>query len=138
VFVQRRSTTRRVLPGIWDIVGGHIEVGETLEEALAREIKEETGWELRRIGAQIADWEWEHDGVVRRELDYLVEVEGDLAAPRLEPGKHDACAWVGVDNLELLMDGRTDGDHRLRDIVAMAVQLETPLRTHGRRDEEAG
>src|ERR1700757_5071677 len=110
VFVQRRSATRRVLPGIWDIVGGHIEAGETLEEALAREIKEETGWELRHVGAQIDDWEWEHDGIVRRELDYLVVVRGDLAAPQLEAGKHDAYAWVGVDNLELLMDGRTDGD----------------------------
>lgn len=138
VFVQRRSPTRRVLPGIWDIVGGHIEAGETLEEALAREIKEETGWELGRIGAQIADWEWEHDGVVRRELDYLVEVEGDLAAPRLEAGKHDAYAWVGVDNLELLLNGRNDGDFRLRDIVAKALRLgarwTTAFPTHGRAE----
>ena|SRR5918996_3308016 len=79
---------------------------------------------------------------VRRELDYLVEVEGDLAAPRLEPGKHDAYAWVGLDNLELLMDGRTEEDFRLRDIVATALQLETrwttSLPTHGRRSEGAG
>jgi 8-oxo-dGTP pyrophosphatase MutT (NUDIX family) len=60
IFVQRRSPTRRVLSGIWDIVGGHIEAGETLEEALAREIGEETGWALRELGAQIADSEWEH------------------------------------------------------------------------------
>ena len=143
VFVQRRSTTRRVLPGIWDIVGGHIEAGETLEEALAREIKEETVWELRHVGAQIADWEWEHDGIVRRELDYLVVVGGDLAAPQLEAGKHDAYVWVGVDNLELLMDGRTDGDFRLRDIVAKAlhqlgIRRTTTFRTHGERVEEAG
>jgi 8-oxo-dGTP pyrophosphatase MutT (NUDIX family) len=142
VFVQRRSTTRRVLPGIWDIVGGHIEAGETIEGALGREIKEETGWELRRVGAQIADWEWEHDGVVRRELDYLVEVEGDLATPRLEPGKHDAYAWVGIDDVELLMDGRTDGDFRLRDIVATALRLETRWTTlpptRGWRNEGAG
>jgi 8-oxo-dGTP pyrophosphatase MutT (NUDIX family) len=117
VFVQRRAPTRRVLPGIWDIVGGHLEPGETTQEGLAREIGEETGWVLRHIGPQIADWQWEHDGVVRRELDYLVEVDGDLTAPCLEEGKHDRYAWVGLDNLDLMMEARNDGDSRLRDIV---------------------
>ena len=122
IFVQRRSLTRRLFPGIWDIVGGHVEQGESPLEALAREIKEETGWELKRIEAEIADWKWEHDGVVRRELDYLVEVSGDLTAPRLEPDKHDAYVWVTLDNVELMMEGRTDGDTRLRDVVINAIK----------------
>jgi RimJ/RimL family protein N-acetyltransferase len=58
----------------------------------------------------------------RRETDYLVELDGDLAAPRLEAGKHDASAWVGPGDLELLMAGRADGDRRLRDLVARAVR----------------
>jgi RimJ/RimL family protein N-acetyltransferase len=122
-FVHRRTPERRLLPGTWDIVGGHLEAGETPQEALAREVEEETGWRLRHVEAVIADWEWEHGGVVRRELDFLVEVDGDLAAPRLEAGKHDACAWVGPDDLGLLMEGRRDGDRRLRDIVAKAVRI---------------
>lgn len=123
VYAHRRSPDRRLLPGIWDAVGGHVEQGETPEETLAREIEEETGWKLRRIEALLADWEWSWDGVVRRELDYLVEVDGDLSRPRLEEGKHDAYAWVGLDNLELMMEGRTDGDRRLRDIVAKAARI---------------
>lgn len=123
VFVHRRSPDRRLLPGTWDIVGGHVEPGETPEAALARELTEETGWRLRRIEASISDWSWEHAGVRRRELDYLIEVDGDLAAPRLEAGKHDAYAWVGPDDLELMMAGRTDGDRRLRDIVAKATRI---------------
>lgn len=122
VYVHRRSASRRLLPGTWDVVGGHVEAGETPQQALAREIAEETGWRLRRIEAQTEDWEWSHDGVVRRELDYLVEVDGDLSAPRLEPGKHDAHAWLGPDNLDLMMAGRLDGDRRLRDIAARAVR----------------
>lgn len=123
VFVHRRSADRRLLPGLWDIVGGHVEPGETAEVALAREVTEETGWRLRRIEAPITDWEWEYGGVRRWERDYLVEVDGDLSAPRLEAGKHDAYAWVGPDDLELMMDGRTDGDRRLRDIVAKATRI---------------
>ncbi len=122
VYVQRRSPHRRLLPGTWDIVGGHVEPGETPDQALAREIAEETGWRLRRVEAVLADWAWDHAGVVRRELDYLVEVDGDLDRPVLEEGKHDACAWVGPGDLELLMAGRSDGDRRLRDVVARGVR----------------
>jgi RimJ/RimL family protein N-acetyltransferase len=123
VYAHRRSSTRRLFPGIWDIVGGHLEPGETPLDALAREIEEETGWRLRHVEATVADWEWEHDGVTRREFDYLVEVDGDLSAPRLEAGKHDASAWIGPDNLDLMMSNRSDGDRRLRDLVAKATRI---------------
>ncbi|WP_112244833.1 GNAT family N-acetyltransferase [Kribbella monticola] len=122
VYVQRRTAQRRLLPGIWDIVGGHLEAGESPEQALAREVEEETGWRVRSIDATVADWEWEYEGRVRREVDYLVTVDGDLSRPLLEDGKHDASAWVGPDDLDLLMVNRTDGDRRLRDIVAHAVR----------------
>ncbi|GAA0574289.1 hypothetical protein GCM10009534_05220 [Kribbella sandramycini] len=104
------------------MVGGHLESGETPEEALRREVEEETGWTVGEILATVADWEWEHEGRVRREVDYLVTVDGDLERPRLEVGKHDRSAWVGPGELELLMEGRTDGDRRLRDVVAHAVR----------------
>lgn len=122
VYVHRRSPDRRLFPGIWDVVGGHVEPGESAREALAREVWEETGWRVRRVDAVLADWEWEYAGARYHELDYLVDVAGDLSAPQLEAGKHDACAWVGPGELELLMVGRTDGDRRLRDIVARAVR----------------
>ncbi|WP_202874257.1 GNAT family N-acetyltransferase [Kribbella albertanoniae] len=123
VYVHRRTADRRLLPGQWDVVGGHVEVGETPEQALAREVEEETGWTVREVLGIVSDWEWELEGRVRRELDYLITVDGDLGRPRLEVGKHDASAWVGVDDLELLMVGRTDGDRRLRDIVAHVVRM---------------
>jgi RimJ/RimL family protein N-acetyltransferase len=123
VYVHRRTASRRLFPGIWDVVGGHVEAGETPEEALAREVFEETGWVVRDVLAVVADWEWSYEGRVRRELDYLVAVDGDLSAPQLEEGKHDAGAWVGADDVELLMVGRTDGDRRLLEIVAHAVRM---------------
>jgi len=118
IFVQHRSASRQLLPDTWDIVGGHLESGESPEQALAREIHEETGWTLHSIHQQVADWEWEIDGTVRREIDYLVTVTGNLESPRLEAGKHDAFAWISAHQVELMMVGRADGDVRLRDIVA--------------------
>lgn len=90
--------------------------------AVTVEREKETGWRLRRIEGVVAVWEWAVDGVVRRETDYLVQVDGDLGGPRLEAGKHDAFDWAGPGNLDLLMEGRTDNDRRLRDIVARAAR----------------
>lgn len=123
VYLQRRSLRRRQLPGAWDIVGGHIEPHETPEAALAREVCEETGWRLRRIEAVIADWEWTHNGVVRRELDYLIEVNGDLSSPRLEPGKHDKFCWVGYDNPEAVRSEHDAGNDALWNIIKRAARI---------------
>jgi 8-oxo-dGTP pyrophosphatase MutT (NUDIX family) len=123
VYLQRRSMKRRQLPGAWDIVGGHVEPDETPERALAREVSEETGWRLRRIEAIIADWEWTHNGVTRRELDYLVEVDGDLSSPRLEVGKHDTFCWVGYKNLDGVRSKYDAGNDMLWNIVRRAARV---------------
>lgn len=47
VLVTRRAPHMRTFPGVWVPPGGHVEPGETLLTAGLRELKEETGLELR-------------------------------------------------------------------------------------------
>src|SRR5689334_2043959 len=75
VFVQQRTPHRNFLPGCWDIVGGHVEPGETLIAALAREIQEETGWQLQYVTRLVTIIDWETIGLgappLKREFDFL-------------------------------------------------------------------
>ena len=38
-----RRAAHRSYPDCWDIIGGHVEPGETIEQTLVREVEEETG-----------------------------------------------------------------------------------------------
>jgi 8-oxo-dGTP diphosphatase len=119
VFVHRRGPHRELYPDLWDIVGGHVEPGERMLEALAREVEEETGWRLvgTPVLVHVADW----DG--RREFDFLVDVEGDLSRPRLEVPQHVEFRWVGAGELSLLDENRDVDGGAIRRLVELALRL---------------
>ncbi|MFJ1708803.1 NUDIX hydrolase [Kitasatospora sp. NPDC088346] len=124
-FVQRRSPERRLFADCWDVVGGHVEPGESLLAALAREVAEETGWRLRRVRELLDTSTWTGDDGrgLRHEVDFLVEVDGDPAHPVLERGKHTEFAWIGPSELPRLRENRPPQDAFIHDLVARALRV---------------
>jgi 8-oxo-dGTP diphosphatase len=121
LFLHRRAPGRRLFPNAWDIVGGHVEPGEAVEDALRREVHEETGWQVARILDRLPPVTWcGNDGLQRLEYDFVVAVDGDLGAPRLEVGKHTEQRWVTVDELDLLLENRTVDEDLIRWMASVA------------------
>ena len=49
VLLQKKTTDYRFGGGVWTVFGGEIKEGESPEEAVKRELKEETGCEIDKI-----------------------------------------------------------------------------------------
>ncbi|HXE75278.1 MAG TPA: NUDIX hydrolase [Candidatus Xenobia bacterium] len=97
LLVQR---AQEPLSGKWTLPGGAVELGETLEEAVVRELREETGLDVRVLGLIEAFDRMARDEHGRVQyhyvlLDYLcVPVSGELLA-----GSDVAAAeWVRPDD----------------------------------------
>src|SRR2546429_1297931 len=69
LLIQRRSAQRALFPNCWDIVGGHVEPGETPEQALHREVAEETGWRVARVVTELPSLTWRGGGRPGRARD---------------------------------------------------------------------
>jgi 8-oxo-dGTP pyrophosphatase MutT (NUDIX family) len=124
IFIQRRAPTRRLFPNAWDIVGGHLEPGETYDEALRREVYEETGWRVSHVLAELGEMRYTgDDGLARVEWDYLVRVEGDLAAPRLAPAEHTQWRWIERSQLAPVDDHDTAGDRLTHRLLSAGFRL---------------
>ena len=99
VLLVRRA--RGTAVGQWSIPGGRVEFGESLKAAVAREVEEETGLEVRvgrflgwaeRMGDDPAPYHY----VI---LDFAAEAVDPTAPPR--PGDDaDDVAWVPTNSIE--------------------------------------
>lgn len=132
IFAQRRSFTRILFPGCWDIAGGHVERGEWLYEALSREVTEETGWLLKSVLEVVGIFEWSKNyGAISRnvrEIEFLVRVENEDVEPTLETDLVSEYRWIGPHDLKLLSENRKPGDTFMTDVFREA--FETVSKSH--------
>ena len=96
LYLQRRSMSKEIQPGKWDTaVGGHVDYGETIEEALCREVREElgiTGFE------PIHNFTYLFQSSVEREMVYSYRTiyEGDIV---IDPEEIDEGRYWDIDEV---------------------------------------
>ena len=93
VFICKRKSTGR-LPGKWEFPGGKVEHGETAEEGLKRELKEELETEVV-VGDYLGENVHHYDFGIVRLLFYRVHWDGGEISSK----DHDEHRWVPLDKL---------------------------------------
>jgi NAD+ diphosphatase len=102
VLVERDSQillarSHRFPPGMYSVIAGFVDPGETLEEAVVREVKEETGIDVKDIqyfGSQ--PWPFPHSLMIAFTAVYA---GGEIV---IEDEEIEAAGWFTADNLPAL------------------------------------
>ncbi len=100
VFAPRRAKTKKFLPDVFELPGGHIEYGEDIIDGLKWEIKEEFEMEIE-VGEPFFVFTYinEIKGTHSIEVIYQAQFQGDIKNVRINPEDHSEYLWLTKEEL---------------------------------------
>ena len=97
----KRNKNDILFPNTWEFPGGHLEDGETIKQGLARELKEEIGFneDFNPIITHYTDEIKQKDGkmVHNIEIDFIIDVNKEDLKIKLSE-EHSEYKWVKRDS----------------------------------------
>lgn len=126
VFMPKRAATKKFMPGVYEMPGGHIDFGEDIVAGLKREIMEEFSKQIV-VGDPFAAFTY-HNAVKAShsiEVVYFAHFAGGIDDIVLHPEDHSTYTWLGKDELaEILASGKTENDEEYKVIQRAFTLLE--------------
>lgn len=112
VFLPKRSTNRKFLPGVFEIPGGHIDFGEDIISGLKREILEETDKEVD-VGDPFFVFTYlnEVKGSHSIEVIFFATFTESIKGVKFDPEKHSEYRWFEENDIpEIIKSGKSETD----------------------------
>jgi len=131
-LVLKRRDTETAFPGMWGFPGGKVEDNDTIEEALRKEVDEETGLKLKPGKMLLKDASFVRpDGQTVKIFAYLVEAES--GQPIRISGDHTDYRWISREDLKTIPHVGIDEELRFADTLYTSGN---PLEKLGTKSEK--
>jgi len=104
LFMPKRADTKKFLPGVYELPGGHIDFGENLITGLKREIKEEFQVDIE-VGDTFAAFDYLNSikGSHSVEIIYFAKFTDENLKLILHPDDHSGYKWIKEDEIDTIL-----------------------------------
>lgn len=101
LLTAKRAMTKFFLPGVYELVGGHVEFGETLEECLVREFREELHIDIV-VGNIFYAFTYLEDNGVKHvlEVEFFAKMQDEGQPIVLNPEDHLEYHWITKEEID--------------------------------------
>ncbi len=111
VFLPRRAETKKFLPGVFELPGGHIDFGEDIVDGLKREVKEEFQVNIE-VGDAFSAFTYANEikGSHSIEVIYFAGFSDPIESIKLNPEDHSEFKWIAESEIEQVVADNKRGD----------------------------
>ncbi len=118
VFLPKRALTKKFLPGVFELPGGHVDFGEDMVVGLIREVEEEFGMKIR-VGDPFYVFTYTNEikGSHSIEVVYFAKFLNPIDAIQIHPDDHSEYRWFGEDEIDQVIDeNKREDDEEIKAI----------------------
>lgn len=111
VFLPKRAETKKFLPNVFELPGGHIDYGEDIEGGLRREIKEEFNMNIE-VDEPFYAFTYLNKikGTHSVEIIYFAKFIDNIEKIKLNPEDHLEYIWIAENEIDKIIDENKRGD----------------------------
>ena len=96
ILISKRSSNKKYLHGLWEVIGGNLEFGEDFKDCVIREVKEEINCKIKGL-IHLHSRAMYLDGLMYITIAYYGEI---LDEPIFNKEEISEIKWINKDELE--------------------------------------
>lgn len=99
VLILKRSSKEEFLPNYWELPSGKVEFGETVEQALKREFKEETNLNIK-VKNPFKIFSYLSDNNNRHTIEIVLKVTCENIKELIISKDHEEYTWISKEDIK--------------------------------------